>query len=81
MERELKGVPRRGPIVRGNMTGAKGSEVGGETHLREKRLLPPSTEGWNFPGTPSVQGGAHPSQGTSALGLGLLQPATNLICS
>ena len=30
MERELKGVPRRGPIVRGNMTGAKGSEVGGE---------------------------------------------------
>ena len=36
MERELKGVPRRGPIVWGNMTGAKGSEVGGETHLQER---------------------------------------------
>lgn len=63
MERELKGVPRRGPIVRGNMTGAKGSEVGGETHLGESDCCHLPLRGGSSPGDTSVQGWCPPLPG------------------
>lgn len=85
MEREQKTVPRRVPIVWGNMTGAEGvtGRVQGEMHLQESDCCQlPMRDGPL--GTPLSRSGAHPSQnlGTSSLGTKLSELVINLIsCS
>ena len=63
MERELRGISRRGPIGWGNMTGAKGSEVGYKgRHISGKATA--ATFHWGVaPGDISIQGWYPPLPG------------------